>query len=123
MAIAVAVTSVDNTQNRLIVEGSLTLSGNYATHGDAIDFTGIDVIKSAQPPTRIDVYQAPAAGVSAAGFVLLGVPGSAQNNNVLQVFETGAALSGALAELAAGAYPAGLTGAAIKFTAYFPSFV
>jgi hypothetical protein len=123
MAIAVAVTGVDNTQKQLIVDGTLTLSGNYVAHGDAIDLTGIDLIKSQLPPTRIQVYEQPAAGASASGYVLVGVPGAAQNNGVLQVFETGAAASDPLSELAAGAYPAGLTGAVIKFTAWFPSFV
>lgn len=122
MAIAVAVTSVDNTQNQLIVDGTLTLSGNYVAHGDAINLTGFDAIKAQSAPTRIEVYEQPAAGVSASGFVLEGVPGTTQANGVLQVFETGAAASNPLSEMAAGAYPAGLTGAVVKFRAWFPSF-
>ncbi len=93
MAIAVAVTSVDNTQNQFIVDGTLTLSGNYVAHGDTINLTGFDAVKAQGAPTRIEV------------------------------FETGAAASDPLSELAAGAYPAGLTGAVVKFRAWIPSFV
>lgn len=123
MAIAVAVTSVDNTQNQFIVDGTLTLSGNYVAHGDTINLTGFDAVKAQGAPTRIEVFEQPAAGASASGYVLQGIAGSTQANGVLQVFETGAAASDPLSELAAGAYPAGLTGAVVKFRAWIPSFV
>lgn len=103
----------------LTVYGTLTASGNYVTHGDTMAFLD-DRIKSDYPPLWVDVSEAPAAGISASGFRFVFVPGTTQANGVLQVF-TGSAAQSASAELSAGAYPAGLTGAVLIFRATFIS--
>jgi hypothetical protein len=124
--ITVAVTGVDATEKHLIVDGTLALSGNYgggATHGDTLSFAGFDAIKSSSVPARVEIFEAPPAGTSATGYVYNFSPGTTQANGVMQVFTGGAAQSG-LTELTQGsAYSAGAQAAALKFRAFFPSFV
>lgn len=126
MSIAIAITNVDVTQNQLIVDGTLTLSGNYgggATHGDTLSFAGQDQIKSSQVPTFVEIWEAPPAGTSATGYWYNYSPGSTQANGVMQVFGTGAAAGNASQEYTQGsAYSGALTGAVIRFRAYFPAF-
>lgn len=105
--------------NQLIISGAVALTGNYVTHGDVLSFLGFDVIKSSYPPLRVELFETPAAGVTASGYVLQFVPGTTQGNGVIQIFDTGAASGDPLTELAAGAYPAGLTGAIIGCRAWF----
>ncbi|MGH9343304.1 MAG: hypothetical protein ACRD3Y_03100 [Bryobacteraceae bacterium] len=129
MAVTIsAITNVDATQNQFVVDGSLTLSGDYGaanTHGDTLSFAGFDQIKSSVAPTRVEIFEAPAAGTSATGFVYSFSPGSTQANGVLQVFgtpATGAATTPLTEYTEAAAYSAGLKAAALKFRAWFPSF-
>jgi len=125
MAVAVTINFVDSTQNQFLVYGKLTLSGNYTTHGDTVNLSTFDQIKSNSPANFMIASEDPAAGASASGFVMVLNPGTTLANNNLQVFENGGGTSpiaaGPLAELPAGAYPAGLTGAVIKFVAHIPS--
>lgn len=129
MAVSIsAVTNVDATQNQLIVDGALTLSGNYGgadTHGDTLSFAGFDEIKSSSVPTRVEIFEAPTAGNAPTGYSFVFAPGTTQANGVLQVLQGAAAISEPQAEItAAAAYPAALTAATanIKFRAWFPSF-
>jgi hypothetical protein len=126
MAIAVTVTSVDASQDQLIVQGSLALTGNYggaATHGDTMSLAGNDSIKSSSVPTRVEIFETPPAGTAASGYVFNFCPGTTQANGVVEIL-TGAAAQSPLTELTqASAYPAGLTGAVIQFKAWFPAFV
>lgn len=105
--------------NELIIYGTITLSGSYVAHGDALSFLGFDVIKSSYPPFMVQIFETPAAGVTASGYVLQFSPGTTQGNGVIQIFTTGTASGDALNELAAGAYPAALTGAVIMCRASF----
>lgn len=105
--------------NQLIIYGTITLTGSYVAHGDTVSFLGFDVIKSSYPPIHVEVYETPAAGVSASGFSFQFIPGTTQGNGVLQIFATGTAAGDPSNELAAGAYPAGLTGAVIACRASF----
>ena len=127
MAIAVSIDSTyaqnDTTQSTQIVRGTLKFSGNYATHGDTLSFANVYGIQSRSVPLRVFVYEAPAAGTSPSGYVYIFCPGTTNANGKLTVFTTGTASGDALNELAAGAYPAGITGAAVKFEAVFPTFV
>lgn len=105
--------------NQLIISGTVALTGSYVTHGDVLSFLGFDVIKSSYPPLRVELFETPAAGTSVSGFTLVFVPGTTQGNGVIQVFGTGASAGAAGQELAAGAYPGGLTGAVISCRAWF----
>jgi lysozyme family protein len=126
MATTVAITRVDSTLNQFLIQGTIVLSGSYAANGDTVSFAA-DVVKTDQPPTFVEIAEQPATGTLASGFVYRYAVGSSPANGALQVFEVpaAAALTTAepLSELAAGAYPAGLTGAKLIFRASFPKFI
>jgi len=116
---------LDSTQNELIVDGLLTLSDNYgggSTNGDTLDFSGFDLIKSQQPPRKVEIYQEPTAGEAPVIYAFLYGRGTTQANGVLIVTDF------AGAQITPGAaYPAALTdddpNPNIRFRAYFPSFI
>jgi hypothetical protein len=120
MSVAVTVTSVDYTQNCAIVRGTLTLSGSYVAHGDSISFSGSDFIKSQSTPLEVQIWEAPAAGTSPTGYVFKAFPNGILAA-LLTIFTSNGASPAQLNELAAGAYGGPLTGAALNFTATFPS--
>lgn len=124
MSIAVALTNYDTTQNEIVVDGTLTLTGNYgggSTHGDTLNLSGLD-IKSGSVPTRVAIWEAPAAGTSATGYSYNFSPGTTQANGVMQVFGTGASSGAAGTEYTQGsAYSAPLLAAVVKFKAWFAS--
>lgn len=107
MAIANAVTyQFDNGQS-LEVHGTFTASGNYATGGDAVAWTSLN-IKSTKSPIFVDVK---------------GIGGYFYEydhaNSKLIVRECAA--SATLApQIAASSYPSGVTGDTIKYRAVFP---
>lgn len=86
------------------VLGDLTVSGTYATGGEALGDTFLGVSTATTP---IDV-SANCAGGYNFGYDAV--------NNKLLVFD-------GASELAAGAYPAALTGNVIHLVAYFPKSV
>ncbi len=116
---------LDSTQNELIVDGLLTLSGNYggaSTDGDTLDFTGHDLIKSQQAPRKVEIYQEPTAGNPPVIYLFLYARGTGQDDGLLVVTDfAGAQIS------QGAAYPAALTdddpSPNIRFRAYFPSFI
>lgn len=133
MSVAVAISSIvatdpsqglDKTQNEQIVEGTLTLSGNYgggATHGDTINFGQFANINSGQPPRKVDIFQVPTAGNAPVHYAFLYGQGTTQGNGVLIVVDTTTGL-----EITEGAaYPAALTAATanVRFRAFFPLFI
>jgi len=115
---------IDKTQSALIIEGSLTLSGNYGgaspAHGDAIDFHDARVTSSSIP-RRVEIFLYPAVGTIPAPYSFLYSYGTTQANGELVVISSTTGL-----EITQGAaYPAALTaaGAGIRFKAWFPLFV
>lgn len=116
----------DFTQNEEIVDGLLTLSGDYGdlspANGDIIDFSS-DLIKSQQPPRRVEIFQLPPAGQAPVQYSFLYGQGTGQENGVLIVIDTTTGL--AITDNAA--YPAALTdddpAPNIRFRAWFPSFI
>jgi hypothetical protein len=133
MSVAVTINSIiphdpgagiDKTQSALIVEGALTLSGNYGgaspAHGDVIDFSDARVTSSSIP-RRVEIFQYKAAGVMPAHYSFLYAYGTDQSDGELTVIDTTTGL-----ELTQGnAYPGQLTAAdaGIRFRATFPLFV
>lgn len=121
MAVAVAITAVDNGQFFEYVYGTLTVTGTYATGGDTLNFSGFDQIKSGQVPIQVYIQSQKGAGVS--GFLYGFAAGTSLSNCKFQVVgqQPTSATAGviALSELAAGAYPAGITGDVIVFNAIF----
>ena len=104
MAIAAVVTDIDNSGKSLYVTATLTFSGSYSTGGDTIDFTTIigkgylgRVFQAGKSP-----LYGYAAGTSGHSYGL--IPGTTLANGKIKINTT------AGTELAAGAYPAGVSG-------------
>lgn len=125
MATAITVDNVNQTLNRTVVSGTITLTANYGGaggHGDTLSFLNQDSIKSQTPPVHVEIFEVPPAGTSATGFVYNFSPGTDLGNGLLQVFGTGstAAAKTPLTEYTQGdAYSAGLLAAVIKYEAVF----
>lgn len=127
MALQVQVTAVQSIGDQLRVSFNVVASGNYATGGDTLDFTKATVdptatsgkvaagvpVQSDMGPIELDVWDA--GGNIANG--VFPVIGSTQANNKVKftsAFNT---------ELAAGAYPASITGSKLQGEAIFPKFI
>ena len=118
---------IDFTQSTELVNGSLTLSGNYGNHspanGDTMSFVGFDKIKSQQVPLWVRIFQDPTSPAAPVHYSFLYGHGTTQANGVLIVIDTTTGLP--LTD--AAAYPAALTNTDtppnIRFEAAFPSFV
>ena len=135
MAVAVAVGSIvandpaaglDRTRASYIVEGTLTLSGNYGTgssHGDTVDFAS-DKVKSNQPPKWVDIREDQGAGNAPLGFKYTYNSGTTQSNGVLTITGTGASSGQGGTEITEGSAYSGFTpslnGAVLRFRAEFP---
>jgi len=127
MAIAVTIDQTyaqnDTTQSTQIVRGTLHFTGNYVTNGDILSFANVYGIQSTSVPLRVFVYEAPPAGTAPGGYEYVFCPGTTIANGKLVVLVGAAAISLPMAQLAAAAYPAGITGGVVKFEAIFNTFV
>lgn len=118
MALAVTASTtipVDATQDELIVQGTLVLTGNYPAHGDTMDLSKLGVPSNALP-YRVEVFEQPPAGTDPSGYQFIFCPGTTQANGVLAIF------NGAATAFATGAYNAGLLAAVLGFRVWFKSF-
>jgi hypothetical protein len=118
MALVVTPVSVEDTGHEMLVTGTIAASGNYATGGDTLDWTPVGAGVNGRnfgiaqgPKAVINVY-----GIS--GYVYAPVAGTAINNWKLKAFQS-AGSAAPMAELGAGAYPGGVTGDTINFSAIF----
>ncbi|HVA62318.1 MAG TPA: hypothetical protein VNF74_01235 [Terriglobales bacterium] len=106
MAIASALTSIDVTRRKVRRTLNLTLSGSYATGGDTLDLTATtnpNNLEGAKAFGRVPTVYAVANLPDGYGAEI--VAGAALNNWKMKWF------TASNTELAAGAYPAGLSGA------------
>lgn len=114
MAIAVTVSDKWDDGKRLHAVGTLAFSGSYATGGDTLSFAGL--VPASRAPVLVQVE-------GMAGFHYEVNLGSAINNSKVLVRgqEPTNATAGviALTQLAAAAYPAGVTGDTVRFYAIF----
>ena len=114
---------VDRSVNILRVFGTIVASGSYATGGDTLDFSGFDSIKSNKPPILVKIQSDAVMSSTVGGWLYQFHPGTTIKNGVMQVVgqDPTSASSGVIQfeELAAGAYPASVSGDSIKFEAYF----
>lgn len=119
---------IDFTQSEEIIDGTITLSGNYgasSTHGDTLNFSGF--AQSSLIPNRVEIYESIAAGTAPLGYNYTFSPGTTQANGVLTI-TGGAASSGqGGTELTNGSayssFTPSLNGAVLRFRAWFPRFV
>lgn len=131
MAVAVAVTKVDQTTSHFLVFGTLTLTGNYgeaAADGDIVDFSAASQIITNQPPDWVDVRDGQAAGNTPYGYVFNFARGTTIANGKLQVLNqaTAAAKTGMVQFTEGDAYSGGtpsLDEAVLNFVALFPKFL
>lgn len=115
--VTVNVDNVDATQQGVIIEGRLTLSGNYPAGGDTVDFSTLPQIPSnSNPRGMVEVDEQPANGATPQGYIPYLIAGSALNNWKLWL---ATATGQPPTQLAAGAYPAGAAASTIQFRAYF----
>lgn len=146
MSVAIAITGVfppygtgsagavaDKTNNEIIVDGTLTLSGTYGTsssHGDPVNFAGVNppFAFGDYAPVKMEVFEAPVAGSAATGFRFIYCPGPTlaaptQAGGVLQVIGTGASSGAGGTEITqAAAYSSqspSLASAVLRFRAWF----
>lgn len=127
MALQVQITSVDASESGVIgVSFNIVPSGSYATGGDALDFTKaiqdpsfaglLAGIISSQGPLSLSVWDAGGnLGTNIVGGVVMG--STLANSKVKFIGAT------ANTELAAGAYPAGITSSKQQGYAIFPKLV
>ena len=118
---------IDITNNQYLVEGKLTLTGNYgvaAGHGDIVNFSG--VVPSQLPPRFVQIFEDQGAGLAPLGFEFIYTHGTTQANGKLVILGTPAA-GGALVaspEFTQGnAYLTGvpsLNNVVLRFRAWFP---
>jgi hypothetical protein len=109
---------LDESQKVINVYGVFTASGSYTLGGDTLDFTKVTnpIIPSSYVPLQVYIQSQNPSGVS--GYLYSWRPGTTLANGKMQVFTSGASGS-PHSELAAGAYPVGVTGDAIVFSAVF----
>lgn len=94
--------------------GGLTPSGNYATGGDAVDFTVVPRYFDGRKPDFLII-------VGKAGYIYAY---DAANGKVMVFFaDNNNAADGPLIEIPAAAYPAGVTGDVITFFAIWSPVV
>jgi hypothetical protein len=106
ISISLAPNNVDSSASNFVyVIATLTFSGSYPTGGDTLDFTTVaDKLPSAQ------IVQAFAESQNGNGGYYVAKQGSGMNNWKLVCFAAGGT------EIAAGAYPAGVTGDVVQLT-------
>ena len=109
----------DTTGREIIVDGTVALTANYGTstsHGDPLDLTQLgDLLKSSQLPTKVEVWEDPAAGTAPTGYMFIFCPGTTQSNGLLAIAIDGTELTH---ETYATAFPSGLPTLSIR--AWFP---
>ncbi len=117
----------NNTQRRTHIQGTATFSGSYVAGGEAINWLTITSFEGgtallntlSTAPVWVEFIQTSPANTSPLWYQLV----YNFTTNKLQVVTTGAAAGAGSAELAAGAYPAQMTGAGVsfQFQAEFPN--
>ena len=131
MAVAINVTRVGVEQTAVIVEGTLTLSGSYATGGDTVDFSGANGLLTFTPvaaqqaseiPSNlgplglVEIDEQPASGATPQGYIPYLIAGTTMANWLLWM---ATATGQPPTQLSAGAYPAGAMAQTIQFRAFF----
>lgn len=122
MALVIAsIISIDFTAASFIVNGTITVSGNYggaSTHGDTLAFQGVGIdIPSGAIPFPVNIQEQPAAGTSQTGWRYVFNPGTTPLNGVVQVFGNGTSGQGQLEYTQAAAYA--IATPAVPATLYF----
>ena len=113
MALTFSLVDAWDDGKRVHVSGTIAASGSYTTGGDTLDLSKFPVIAAAQPPVQGTAWMD-----GLAGYDYVFAPGTAMNNAKVKIFAQGTS-AGAFPELAAGAYPAAITGDTVTFYGIF----
>jgi len=113
MALAFTLIDTWDDGKRIHVSGTVAASGSYTTGGDTLDLSQYPIVASSQAPIQGTVWMD-----GLAGYDYVFSPGPALNANKVKIFGQGTS-AGAFPELAAGAYPAAITGDTITLYAIF----
>ena len=109
----------DTTGREIIVDGTVALSGSYTIHGDTLNLQQFqDLAKSSQLPTKVEVWEDPAAGTSPTFAQFVFCPGTTQLNGLLAIAAAGG--TELTAETYASAFPGGLP--TLRIRAWFPAY-
>jgi hypothetical protein len=100
---------VDATGKQLYVAGVITASGSYTTGGDTLDLSNQSYIPSSQLPKQVSIFTQ-----TGQVFNYAFIRGTTLANSKVKIYGAGGT------ELTAGAYPAGITGDVIAFSAVYP---
>lgn len=113
----------DTTQAEQVIEGSIALTGNYGTggsHGDTLDLSLLGA-QSSQLPIRVDIFEKSPSGAAPSGNIYRYMYGTTQANGSLSVFQgNGTEYTQGSAY---GTPPFAVTGFALGFRAYFPTYL
>lgn len=113
MALTFSLVDTWDDGKRVHVTGTVAASGSYTTGGDTVDLSQFPLIASTQAPIQGTAWMD-----GLAGYDYVFAPGAAMNSGKVKMFQQGAS-AGAFPELAAGAYPAAITGDTISFYGIF----
>jgi hypothetical protein len=103
----------DVTKAEEIVQGTITLSGNYPANGDTLSFAGTNKIQSRLPPNRVEIYEEPTGTQTATGDTFAFLKGTTQANGKLQINTATAT------PFPTGAYGSAFATTTLKFRAWF----
>ena len=104
ISISIPSQNVDASGRNLVYAiGTLTFTGSYATNGDTLDLTTV-----AEKLSSSQVVQIVADSLNGNNMYYVAVLGSSLNIHIIKVFSAGGT------ELAAGAYPGGVTGDTVQ---------
>ncbi len=110
---------LDNTQDRLLVEGTLTFSGSYPTNGDTLDLSQLG-IPSNSLPFEVEVFEATPAPGPAYGAHFVFLPGTTQANGLLELFNGTTQIATDTYANILGAVAATIV---VRFRAWFAPFI
>ena len=112
MPLAITIVDVDAASGNVYLFGTLTPSGSYSTGGDTLDFTTIaPQLAASQPPVQVWIG-------GSTGDAYSWIKGAALNNQKVKIN------TASNTELAAGAYPARITGdTSLQFEAVFNKLI
>lgn len=100
MALAITITDVDAAADNIYVFAMLTASGSYATGGDTLDFTTVaNQLGASQAPVQVWV-----GGTTGDSYAFVHAAAPTLANGLVKIN------TGSNSELAAGSYPARITG-------------
>jgi hypothetical protein len=114
MALTFSLVDTWDDGKRIHVSGTVAASGNYVTGGDTLDLSQFPLIAAAQAPILGTAWMD-----GLAGYDYVFSAGATLNANKVKMFACAATLQAAFPELAAGSYPAAISGDTITFYGIF----